>query len=335
MKKLQNIINKRNLVIFLLALLVIVMVILLVKIFIGKDKDEYLTTPISQSAVSTSSRKILLKDKKFDIKSEDYYLWEVKSSLQLEKVKAIANNNNLQLGYYKEGYSYHWEKGSNQLLYTLTTNVLTVLGEDIITTDSISPVSSATFSSIVKKYFDLDWEYEIFETEKRDSGETVYYAKRLLNGTSMIEIASHNHQTDYIAVKNNKIVYAKLLLTEFINTKKILPLLSQKELGKYINQIKYPKDVYPKMDILNNDPVFEEIEYVESEYKKLRDSIDNCEVDIFTVIYLYKDVAQKYLTPVYRLDSQCKAKYKDKEYLIPAIVYVNAITPDLITSDTN
>lgn len=325
--------TKKRLLIILAILLVIVIVAILILLLFRKNKDEYITTPIHQTSISTSTKKVLFEKVNNIQKEDEYYLWEIKNSLQLEKLKKLANDNGLELIYSREGITYQWEKNQKQIIYNLVNNTVTIIGENIISSDDLSSISSSTFSDIAKRYFDLDWRYEVFQTEKRDAGETVYYAKRILDNKNLIEMGGHNHQTDYLAVKNNRIVHAKLLLADFINTGKRVPLISQKELDIYANQKNYPKDFYPQTDILNNDPVFEEIEYVEEEYKKLLDSINNCQTENIKIVYLYKNMAQEYLTPVYALDSQCQAQYKDKQYFIPAVIYLNAIDPNLIIAE--
>jgi len=333
MIKLKNIMKNRKFFIFITIILVLLFILFLIFILSKKKEKDYLATPIEQTTLSKSAKKVLFNNQtKWSVDS-NYYLWEVKKDVKLEKIKEIANAKNFQLKYSKEGYTYQWEKNSDKIIYNLSTNILTILGSDIITLEDLSSVTSETFSSIASKYFNSDWDYEIFETEKREKGETVYFAKRIIDKRNRIEIGSHKHQTDYIAIKNDQIVYARFLLAEFGNTKQIVPLLPQKELEKYVNQDKYPKSVYPKTDVLNNDPVFEDIEYVTNEYNKVLGSINNCQVENTNIVYLYQNISQKYLTPVYRLDTICQMTYKDNSYFVPSIWYVNAIEPNLIISE--
>lgn len=298
-----------------------------------KNKNQYVTEPIPQNAISTSNKNVSLKNLAKWVENEENYLWEVKNDIQLEKVTQIAEDNGLKLIRSDEGTVYHWTKSPKQIVYNLSANILTVTGSDLLLIDDLTNVNSQTFSELFKKYFGLDFLFEVFHNEQRDSGETVYYAKRYIDESGMIEIGSFMNQTDYIAVEGGKIVYAKLLLAEFMNTNKILPLISRAQLEEFVNQIDYPKDFYPKMDVLNGDPIFEAIEYVDSEYKKLLNSINNCQSEEIQVVYLYKNMSQKYLTPVFKLNVLCSAEYKEKQYSILGVMYVNAIEPSLIISD--
>lgn len=298
-----------------------------------KNKNQYVTEPIPQNAISTSNKNVSLKNLAKWVENEENYLWEVKNDIQLEKVTQIAEDNGLKLIRSDEGTVYHWAKSPKQIVYNLSANILTVTGSDLLLVDDLTNVNSQTFSELFKKYFGLDFLFEVFQNEQRDSGETVYYAKRYIDESGMIEIGSFLNQTDYIAVEGGKIVYAKLLLAEFMNTNKILPLISRAQLEEFVNQIDYPKDFYPKMDVLNGDPIFEAIEYVDSEYKKLLNSINNCQSEEIQVVYLYKNMSQKYLTPVFKLNVLCSAEYKEKQYSILGVMYVNAIEPSLIISD--
>lgn len=312
-----------------LAVIALLVIILLTQ----NDKKEYLSEPIPQTAIAFSPEKVSIKELAKWVEKNDFYLWEVKNDIKLQKVEQIAYENNLKLIRSEEGVVYHWTKDSAQLIYNLSSNTLTVLGKDIIKIDGLSSVTSATFTDLFKKYFELDFLFEVFMTEKKESGETVYYAKRYLDETNLIEIGSHNYQTDYIAVKNGKILYANLLLAEYQNTNKILPLIARDELEKYINQANYPKDFYPQMSILNNNPVFEKIEYIESEYKKVLSSINNCKADDISIVYIYKKMSQKYLTPVYKLQVQCELEYEGDMYSIPGTMFVNAIQPEFVSTE--
>lgn len=298
-----------------------------------KNKNQYVTEPIPQNAISTSNKNVSLKNLAKWVENEENYLWEVKNDIQLEKVTQIAEDNGLKLIRSDEGTVYHWAKSPKQIVYNLSANILTVTGSDLLLVDDLTNVNSQTFSELFKKYFGLDFLFEVFQNEQRDSGETVYYAKRYIDESGMIEIGSFLNQTDYIAVEGGKIVYAKLLLAEFMNTNKILPLISRAQLEEFVNQIDYPKDFYPKMDVLNGDPIFEAIEYVDSEYKKLLSSINNCQSEEIQVVYLYKNMSQKYLTPAYKLNVLCSAEYEEKQYSIPGVMYVNAIRPELISTE--
>lgn len=298
-----------------------------------KNKNQYVTEPIPQNAISTSNKNVSLKNLAKWVENEENYLWEVKNDIQLEKVTQIAEDNGLKLIRSDEGTVYDWTKSPKQIVYNLSANILTVTGSDLLLVDDLTNVNSQTFSELFKKYFGLDFLFEVFQNEQRDSGETVYYAKRYIDESGMIEIGSFLNQTDYIAVEGGKIVYAKLLLAEFMNTNKILPLISRAQLEEFVNQIDYPKDFYPKMDVLNGDPIFEAIEYVDSEYKKLLNSINNCQSEEIQVVYLYKNMSQKYLTPAYKLNVLCSAEYEEKQYSIPGVMYVNAIRPELISTE--
>lgn len=319
--------------IIIIAIFLVIITLAVILLLTRSNKKEYLSEPIPQTAVSFSNKKVSIKDLAKWVEKEDFYLWEVNNDIKLQNVEQIAYDNNLKLIRSEEGVISHWTKDSSQLIYNLSANTLTVLGKDLIKIEGLSNVTSASFTELFKKYFDLDCLFELFMTEKKETGETVFYAKRYLDQTNLIEIGSNNFQTDYIAVKDGKIVYASLLLAQYQNTKKILPLIARDELEKYINQVDYPKDFYPRMSILNNNPIFEEIEYVESEYKKVLNNINNCKADNISIVYIYKKMSQKYLTPVYKLEVQCELNYEGEVFAIPGIMYVNAIQPKFVSTE--
>lgn len=326
-----NIKNKK--IALYVAIILLFVAIVTIIILNTKNKNQYLSEPVPQKALSTSTKSVSIKDLAKWVDNEKNFLWEVKDDIQLEKVKQISEENGLKLIRSDESRVYHWLKNPKQIVYNISANILTVTGSDLLSVTDLTEVNSQTFNELFKKYFGLDFSFEVFKQEQRDTGETVYYAKRYIDEDSMIEIGSYMNQTDYIAVKGGKIVYAKLLLAEFSNTDKIVPLISRAQLDEFVNQTDYPKDFYPKMDALNGDPVFEAIEYIDSEYKKLLNSLNNCQTEDIQVVYLYKNMSQKYLTPVYKLNVLCSAEYKEKKYTIPGIMYLNAISPELISTE--
>lgn len=327
--------NIRNLGIIALGgiLIAIIMVFLLTR-----QKEEELDSiisqeSISQSITSLSNQELSLQGISKWVENEKYYLFEVDNTVQLEKVKQLAEEKDYKLVNTKEGFSYKWEDNGKQIIYDLSTNILTIVGEDILTFNTKDSFTSESFSQLVSKYFDLNWKYELFHTEKGFNGETVYYLKRFIDEKILIEIDNPKQQTDHIALKNGKVIYAKLLLAKFVNTNKITPLVSQAELNTYINQPEYSKSITPDLDILNKEPGYIEIAYVQAEWDKIYRSISNCEADNISVVYLYKKMSQQYLTPVFHIEAQCEIAFKEKEFFVPAVWFVNAIEPSLIISD--
>lgn len=165
--------NKIIIIAISLVIITLAGILLLTK----NNKKEYLSEPIPQTAVSFSNKKVSIKDLAKWVEKEDFYLWEVNNDIKLQNVEQIAYDNNLKLIRSEEGVISHWTKDSSQLIYNLSANTLTVLGKDLIKIDGLSNVTSASFTELFKKYFDLDCLFELFMTEKKKR-EKPYFMQR-------------------------------------------------------------------------------------------------------------------------------------------------------------
>jgi hypothetical protein len=181
-----------------------------------------------------------------------------------------------------------------------------------------------SFNRFVKKYFGEDWNYILFDKEKRSGGEIVYYAKRLINDSDTIEMREHKGQTDYLALKDGKIVYGKLMLTVFGQSGYKVPLVSQDNLRSYLLQDNYPKEIYPRFDLMSGS-LLSEVDYLSPAFMEVAESVDNCTAREVSIIYYYKSFQQGLLTPVYKLSLDCDISYKKQVYSIPTTAYVSAI----------
>jgi hypothetical protein len=182
----------------------------------------------------------------------------------------------------------------------------------------------------VNKYFSKDWKYTVFETEKRSGGEVVSYAKRKINTDDVVESKIFNKYTDYLALKDGKIIYGKILLTDFEETELDAPLIDSTKLNELINIKGYPKEVFADYSVLQSS-VLKDVDYLSDEFEELADTLSNCVSSSNSVVYLYKSFSQTYLTPIYKIDMQCTVEYNSQQYSIPAVAYVNAINPEYIS----
>ncbi|MGI6484115.1 MAG: hypothetical protein ACOX0R_00615 [Candidatus Dojkabacteria bacterium] len=323
--------NKKTIIIIGIILIILVIGVVIFLFLNNKRKENYVITPIHQTSLSSTDKEISLKDYKIVEDERKFSLWEVRNDLELTKIKEIANDSGLELNFESDGYFYQWIKGEKFMTYNLETNTLIISGEDIIKVES-SDLSNSIFSQLINQYFGFDWKYEVFETIKVGDNVTKYYAKRYI-GENLMEKDYWDNQTDNIVVKDGKIISANLLLTQFTNTNKIIPLISQKELSKVINQSEYPKTNYFDFGVLWKEPNHEEMLYVSEEWEKIKKSVRDCKADKISIVYLYKDMSQKYLTPVYKIEAQCNMTYKGNDYFIPSTWYANAVNPELILTN--
>ncbi len=327
--------EERKKKILIIAIIFIVFITGLVIFLLTRGKDsEKLDTEINQGALrKTASRNIDIDKKvKFPI-DRIYYIWEVSDKLSLEKLKNLVSSIGFSLEQSSSGHFYRWTKGDSAIFYELNGNTVMFMGDDILSVDNMDNPPEEILSKVVKKYFGKEWKYKVTHTEKRTKGEIVYFANRYLEGENIIEISDVDSDTDYIALKDNKIVYAKLLLTDFINTGKKTELIEHKEFSANINSRNYPGQFYAKIGSLSLD-IQEEMRNDREMYTKFYDHIGNCRGEKISIVYLYKHLEQEVLTPVYRVDAQCDSMYKEEKILIPAVFYLNAIDLEYIKTET-
>lgn len=288
----------------------------------------YPESPIKQTSLYTNPQEIDVKN--IEVESKDYPLFAVSNKVNLESVEKFAMTLDPQMKKTSsvEGKFYKWENKGNYVLYELGQNtVLFNVANGIVWNEA--DISSVTFKTFFKQYFEKDWDFELLFSEKTVDGFTVYYAKRLFQNYQ-IETSEYKGQTDYLGFREGKIIYGKILLTEFSDTKQILPLLNSKDLDKYINIRKYPKEIYPNYSTLQTT-LLSKVDYLTEDFLDITKTMKTCIGDSLVVTYLYKNFDQEYLTPVYKIDLQCEITYKDTKYNIPAVGYVSAVDPEYIS----
>ena len=323
----MNMKNKNKTIILIIAVAIIASAIFF--LFFNKEKIKYPKQPIEQKSLTTTDQNINLD--KTDIDNDgDYSLWQISNSLKLSSVeKMVAElSNEFNLIDSLEGDFYQWSNGNDEVIYDLGKNYLIFSYAEGIPLDE-AEITGNSFSNFVKKYFDQKWQYTVFKNEKGNNGETIYYAKRVLEDEFEVEIREHNQQTDSLALKDGKIIYGKILLTNFVESEISVPLISNEDLNKYLNTAEYPKEIYPQYGGIR-ESVLNEVDYLSEEFEELSETLDNCKSTSSEVIYLYKSFEQKLLTPIYKLEVQCEVTYKEQQYSIPAIAYVNAVDPEYL-----
>ena len=288
----------------------------------------YPKDPVEQTSLYTTSQKINFDNK--DLESTDYPLLEVSNTVILEDVGKFATQLDPKMKQTSSvvGKFYKWENKDNYVIYELEQNTVLFSLSNGITWNE-ADISSYTFKSFIKQYFGKDWEYKVSLNDKDYDGFTVYYANRLFKDL-LIQTNEYNGETDYLAFKYGKIMHGKILVTEFVDTEKTLPLLNARSLQKYINLENYPKEIYPNYSTLGNT-VLKEVNYLSDDFEKIPKTVNNCFGDSTEIVYLYKNFDQEYLTPVYKIDLQCQITYKETKYNIPAVGYVNAVDPKYIS----
>lgn len=321
--------KKKKLIILIIFGITLIGLVIALYFVLRSKSNTYPTKPIAQNSLSASTQTIDLG--KTTIASSDITLYTVSTKVSLSKVEEFVTNVNSKLTQTvdEEGSYYGWEKGDDSVIYELEQNTVIFNITNGISWNEAN-LTGYSFEQFVYNYFGKTYKYELSGTQKMDTGETIYYAKRVLDNTN-VEMILDKQETDYLALKNGKIVYGKILLSDLEKSGNTVPLLSKSDLSKYLNVEGYPKEVYPQYGSIQST-TFANIDYKSDDFYTIANTLSNCTSSSASLVYLYKSMDQGNLTPVYKLELQCKVTYNKTEYSVPAIGYVNAVNPDYISS---
>ncbi|KKQ12032.1 MAG: hypothetical protein US24_C0006G0005 [candidate division WS6 bacterium GW2011_GWC2_36_7] len=320
--------RKKRILIIVIGIFVIALVVTLYFVY-KSQTSPYPKEAIPQDSLNSTTETIDLGNT--EIEASNGYLYSVSKTVMLDKViefaksispKAVQTIN-------EKGSYYEWRNGEDYVIYELEQNTVIFAIKQGITWNEAS-INGYSFTQFVNNYFGKNWTYSISTSAKQPTGETIYYAKRTIEDLN-VEMVLNNQSTDYLATKDGKIVYGKILLSELTKVGEKLPLISSSDLDKYVNLSSYPKEIYPNYGPLQTT-ILNSVDYKSEDFDTIAKTLTNCKSNSSSIIYLYKSLNQGNLTPVYKLDLQCELTYKDTVYTIPAIGYVNAIDPQYIST---
>jgi hypothetical protein len=319
--------NAKTKTIFVITGTILIVILVILFFILINIKGNYPKEPIKQTSLYYSNQRVELELS--DLESKEYPLLGISNNVSLEKVKefVLAIDPKMSEIANEEGSYYKWGNGTNYVIYELNRNMVTFKLKDGILWDEVD-ITKYSFSAFTKKYFGKEYEYELSLKELNTDGVMIYYANRRFQ-QQLIETAENKKQTDYLGMKGGKIVYGKIFLTEFINTKFVLPTLDKQGIVRYINIKNYPKEIYPNFSTLQTS-VLKEVDYRSDDFVKITETLKNCKGNNISVVYLYKSFEQEYLMPVYKIDVMCEVSYKDEKYTVPATVYTNAVEPEYV-----
>ncbi len=320
---------------------IIVSLLLVVSfLLLRQSKKRYLEEPIEQNSISTTSKKkVLLKSTSILNRKKNYSLWEVENKYKLTKIEEIANNWGFENTSAISGIAHEWERGEEYIFYDLVENTVFIKSKELERYTPEEGVTNKTFTNIVNELFDEKWSYVISGKKAFDEDVYAYYANRILYEDLPVNINGVQNHTDHISLKDGKIGLVKIFLGSFKRIDEELPILSSRELGEKLNDKDYPKVIYPSLsdlpeELLNSFSYLHTKNHVKNK-EAFEASINNCVQDSnLEVVYLYKYAEQGLLLPTYKLDTKCTATYKGKKYIVPALVFLNAIDPKYIETET-
>ena len=320
--------KKKILIIFIIFIAIACSIVIYI-IIKNKTKDST-SNLIKQDSLSTSNQEIDLENT--EVKDTSAYVYTISSNTSLSKVQEFVTtiDSKMKATTQEEGSYYRWENESNYVIYELEQNYLLFNIEKGITWNEAT-LNGYSFAQFVNQYFGKSWTYTAFDSKKMSTGETMYYAKRNLE-SKVLETTLDKQETDYLAMKNGKIMYGKILLAEIVSTTREVPLISEEGLKQRINLSAYPKEIYPQFGAIQSITLAD-VDYKSEEFANIANTLTDCSSSSSELVYLYKNMNQGDLTPAFKLDLTCVIEYEDTNYDVPAIGYVNAIDPQYISSE--
>ena len=325
--------NQKQIFILIVVVLLLVLVVILFISFSDQKHSIYPSEPITQNSLGNDSELNIDIGGLSNDQDLEYKLFKLSNKTELEKVEEIIFkiDNTVKLDNFKDGEFYHWtnSNGMTYFQYSMLTNTLTFSTDSGINWDE-AELTGNSFHIFINKYFDKDWNYELTNTLSFSDTSTIYYAKRKIYENLLIETGEIYNETDYLMIKDGKIVAGRLLLTNFIDTEEYVPIVNMETLKTFINLEEYPKSIYfnpsKTAEILNIED-----EYLNEELLEIQNNITNCSASDIDIVYLYKSFEQENLTPVYRISLDCTFEYQEETYSVPATSFVNAVEPVYIS----
>lgn len=323
--------NKKQIIIISLVILFLGIGIFLFIYLKNKgNRQKLLEKPIPQKSLIGTNEKITVEIKNTDSEKQKYPIYSIKKDIKLQQVQKLAKHSGFKpIRTSNEGY-YFWTRENDIISYSTVSNILTVSGKDILRISNEESIGASTFTNIAKEYFGESWEYGLFEEKKFSDGMNEYRVSRKLGSDLYVQMREGLNETDKIQVYNGRVLYARLMLSNFVQTNEYARLIPKDLLGEYIKRSGYPKEIMPDTSIL---PTELEVDAYSSEYIKATENMTDCISDRVDVIYYYKYIDQDLLTPVYKVSARCDANYKDKKYQIPVTIFTNAIEPKYVLEE--
>ena len=293
-----------------------------------EKKAQYPEETIEIESIGTSDEEIILDDEKI-FSSGDYQYYNVEATNV--SVPTFISKLNIKLIREETGVENvkRWVKDTSYVSYDLTSNYLQF--------EFSTPIPST--SDLTSSKGVSDWIYENLKLElacKIDnvfqSGSFQYvYANILLEDTT-VDFKGRDDKFSLFFILNSRgdIKSGGLLLLDIAKEKYMLPLIDYNYLQSVINEEIYPKEIFSDFGSISDTL---ELSYISNDWEKIEESLDNCNVTEGKVIYYYSDNEQRYLLPVYKLQSFCEVTYQEEIYIVPSTIYTNAVSPEYISAE--
>lgn len=314
--------------IIILGIAIVLLIVILIIIFSSSPSGtKYPKEPLEVNSLGKSSLSLDINQME-GFSNEDTKLFLIKKENHSSLVESCISSMNMPLkkqSVIQEGITI-WSDGKSQFEYSsLLDRISFVLPSGFIFDVGDNPIESFFY-----KYFDIDFDFIISNTEKNTTGGLTYYGTRVIKGIPL-EIGYGYEYSDFLKFdKNGKLVGGQLLLSNFDESDFYLPLIPEKYLKRVSNLAVYPKESYIDTSILASTL---DINYLDDAWGYIEKSASNCVGNKQELIYLFKDSNQKFLLPTFKVKANCDVQYKKETYSVPSLFYLNAVDPEYVVSN--
>lgn len=200
----------------------------------------------------------------------------------------------------EEVISHSWIDDTNSVSYDLRTNSIFMLFENPISIPEITlePRDKESLKKnlnvFAKKYFSKNFEYEIVEITMQGNYYKVNFS-RLLGGVTLgMELEGEY----FLITPDGRLKEGRFLLVDFEEYKNMkFPLISSTDLSRNISLKEYPKTVHFQNLDSSVEEEYEPYGYIISSQPYTQ--AGNIEVERVKLIYLFDNVSQEKVTPVF------------------------------------
>ena len=248
---------------------------------------------------------------------------------------------------YGDGY-YLWLPSERETFYvidydTLTETLTFVFPEPVpvkqfldggfLTDDQIDTYMEDLF----REYLGLQFKFENSEVIKTREKIEIR-SNRIIDDLPLNTRGPESYSDRVEISENGDLVSGKIVLMEYMEPGAEVEIINPGLIGRVINRTDYPKDFhqmapigfqveFPEVDTDDPNYLGDAIEVPESRYVG---QIDRCTAKKMDLVYYFFTTDADEVSPTYRIECLGETEIENEEYVVPVVVYTNAIDPDLV-----
>lgn len=336
---------KQNKELAIIGLIIFVFLLLIISALIPNKKGSGVEL-IEQPLYFYENRRITLKDeayKEFKYPKKGLEIYKIKDENQNIKVEGLITLLNIPAPKKSNisNFLYEWKnKGGDLVQYDVKSQSVTIILQNRI--DLFPNIAAPSDSQLntflttfVSKY--LGYDYKYLDTNlTRGNGEIKIEGRRDINGYALQTPGSKKY-SDYIILDENlKLKSANILLVQFeTKASDKLTIIKPSEVNSISSRNDYPREI--------NQGLPEGLPEMKPTYSKdysddfglLIPKVASMEMDSIEIVYLYSNVDQKFITPVYRMNGSGKIILSGQTYNVPMVAHLSIIDPDHVYVPSN